>query len=66
MKTKLFTLATAGMLVASGMIYGFTSKNNSCPQEGTTDCPKISCPLAGSPECPYDLKEAVLDCCKKK
>ncbi len=66
MKTKLFTLATAGMLVLSGIIYGFTSKKNTCPLEGTSNCPKIDCPLAGTPQCPYDSKTAVLSCCKKK
>ena len=66
MKTKILTLATAGMLVVSGMIYGFTSKKNTCPKEGMADCPKKTCPLAGTPECPYGSKTAVLNCCKTK
>ena len=66
MKTKILTLATAGMLVVSGIFYGFTTNNAACPKEGTADCPKITCPLVGTPECPYDLDTAVLDCCKMK
>lgn len=66
MKTKILTLATAGMLVVSGMIYGFTSKKNTCPKEGTSDCQKKNCPLVGTPECPYGSKTVVLNCCNKK
>ncbi len=66
MKTKILTLVTAGMLVVSGMIYGFTSKKNSCSLEGNSDCPKKTCPLAGTPAFPYGSNTAVMDCCKKK
>jgi hypothetical protein len=66
MKTKILTLATAGMLVVSGIFYGFTTKNAACPKEGTSDCPKKSCPLVGTPDCPLESTTAVLDCCKKK
>ena len=66
MKTKLLTLATAAMLTASGLIYGFTSSKATCPLEGTSDCPKKTCPWAGTPECPYGSNTAVMDCCKKK
>ncbi len=67
MRTKILTLATAGMLVLSGLIYGFTTtKNTTCPIEGTPECPKKSCPLVGTPDCPHGLTTAVLDCCKKK
>ena len=34
MKTKILTLATAGMLVVSGMIYGFTSKKILAQKKG--------------------------------
>ncbi len=66
MKTKILTLATAGMLVVSGIFYGFTTKNATCPKEGTSDCPKKTCPLVGTPECPLGSTTAVMDCCKKK
>lgn len=66
MKTKIFTLATAAMITASGLIYGFTTKKTNCPKEGTSDCPKKTCPLVGTPECPYGSNTAVMDCCKKK
>ncbi len=66
MKTKILTLATAGMLVVSGMIYGFTSKKNACPLEGKVDCPKKTCPLVGTSECPLQSNTSVLNCCKKK
>ncbi len=66
MKTKILTVATAGMLIVSGLIYGFTSKKNTCPLEGKSDCPKKTCPLAGTPECPYGSNTAVLNCCKTK
>ena len=67
MKTKILTLATAGMLAVSGLIYGFTTnKATTCPIEGTPECPKKSCPLVGTPDCPLGSTTAVLDCCKKK
>jgi len=66
MKTTLLTLATAGMLAVSGLIYGYTSKKNVCPMEGKSDCPKQNCPLIGTPECPLGSNTAVLNCCKKK
>ena len=60
-------IAAAGMLIVAGLAYGFTS-SQSCPLEGTPECPKIICPLAGTPDCPYDnATTAVLPaCCKKK
>ena len=67
MRTKILTLATAGMLAVSGLIYGFTTnKTTTCPLEGTPECPKKSCPLVGTPDCPLGSTTAVLDCCKKK
>lgn len=65
MKNKMMMIAAAGMLSIAGLAYGFTS-SNSCPLEGTPECPKVNCPLAGTPECPYDnATTAVLPCCKK-
>ncbi len=66
MKTKILTLATAGMLLVSGIFYGFTTKKAACPLEGKFDCPKKTCPLVGTPECPYGSNTAVMGCCKKK
>lgn len=55
----------AGMLTIAGVAYGFTS-SDSCPLEGTPECPKVNCPLAGTPDCPYENGVAtVLPCCKK-
>ena len=66
MKNKIIMLASAGIIVASGLIYGFSSTSN-CPLEGTQECPKINCPLAGAPECPYGLEKTDLpECCKGK
>ncbi|WP_422350869.1 hypothetical protein [Flagellimonas sp.] len=69
MKNKMIVLAAAGMLTLTGLAYGLTaSSNNSCPLEGTPDCPKIDCPLVGTPECPYENATTVElpTCCKKK
>jgi len=66
MKTKILTLATAGMLVVSGIFYGFTTKNAACPKEGTSDCPKKTCPLVGTPDCPLGSTAVVPNCYKVK
>lgn len=58
--------AFTGVLIGSGLIFGFSSNQNNCPLEGTPECPKINCPLAGTPDCPYNLNaDEIPDCCKK-
>ncbi|NDV42373.1 MULTISPECIES: hypothetical protein [Flagellimonas] len=69
MKNKMIVLVAAGMLTLTGLAQGLTaSGNNSCPLEGTPDCPKIGCPLVGTPECPYESAATVElpACCRKK
>ena len=63
MKNKLMILMTAGILAISGLVYGLNSNSNTCPLEGTADCPKIDCPLVGTPDCPYE-KSAIPICCQ--
>lgn len=58
-------VVAAGMLAIAGVSYGFTS-SDSCPLEGTPECPKVNCPLAGTPDCPLENgATTVLPCCKK-
>lgn len=68
MKNKMIMIAAAGMLTIAGLAYGFTTSHNSCPLEGTPDCPKINCPLAGTSKCPHDNGNTaeLPSCCKKK
>lgn len=52
MKNKMMMVVAAGILAIAGVSYGFTSSD--------------SCPLEGTPECPLDKgATTVLPCCKK-
>ena len=67
MKKKTLLLITACLFVISGVAYSITSYSNTCPLEGTPDCPKNHCPLKGTPDCPYEKADGKLpSCCVKK
>lgn len=53
MKSKFVMLAAAGALAIGGVIYGFTSKKETCPMMGTAECSLYeNCPKKGQPDCP--------------
>lgn len=72
MPKRIVLASVATMLTMGGLVYGsisFTSRNETCPLEGTPACPKQSCAQAGTLECPYDkaVTSTVLSaCCKAK